>query len=1355
MPTAVEQIILTPVPDGVAASAVNVSVHVAPTLSGGATGFLKDFPDFVNWPQTLINQAGSGLELGFTLTNQGRSETFTEAAQIDTGALQPALWTALFGDGSAVQYAARDSGEPYTTVPVVSYPSDQIASFLESTYANLVIGSPTAYPSLQTLQGSYDPIGYAGASDARNGLLNLWRELSSERLNGISATGAPITPKYANDWSSASATEAMAALRFYHMPANSLQTPAAPTLPVVDFHRALTFISQHRALQRALGLVLDVSIAQRQVGDVGSPGFISVALQTVNGAGLTPSNGVTYQPITPRVQFDFTAGGTGTGNFQAHAATSQIVGGQLTLGDASSFAVYEIDVDGGGLKTAQFADNLKLAQDPQSSDPDSGSGAAPDAPTAYAPPSLKSSGFTVAAVNRGLQFVARLQRGSSLLNGAAASPPAVPDLTAEDLVRGYVLDVYDAPGATWNSTALRDVTYATGGGSPVTITDTDEPGLDSPPRSQTDPTNASQQQLNLPANVIRWTGWSNAAPRPGMPLAADGSSGVETGGPGDGPFNQLAITVTPHPGSLPRLRFGTQYALRARIVDIAGNVLPAVQAAALGDSQNRVTPLTVYGRHEPIGSPDMYNWNQPLPSESLKHLVIRDIDPGATSVRALAPTRIAELFAELHGEFDAAAGGLDPNAYATIIARESARYPFAGATTSGSPLWQPITPTSPVPYLPDPLARGATLYLTDGPNAGSSHQFDFGPPAGQSWPNYQPFELVLAPGGSQGVAGNAGARQLTFTLAPGDTVPAQLSSYVGVNDLPVLGIYEWVRAAYKNVVPDSFIQAATAGLTWAFTPYTQIELIYAVQKPLLVPSFDPFIQFRQLSWTYAEISGDVTYSPKSTARIELLASWSEPVDNGAGTGVPQGPGSPDTTQAPRKSTVYTINSSLRQQDSEQDRFEGRHEFFDTKHRVVAYVGEATSRFTEHYQAQATLTVPAAGSPSPALTLPGKGNLGLQPGSVAVSAGATIYQENTAFTVDPTGATITFEPAPTGPAPGSVVDVDFLPAVTVDSAPLTLDIPSSARPLAPGVEFVVPIYRWSKIAGSGTKKHSLRSPSALRVFLSRPWWSSGIGELLGVTTYGTPSLKGGSAIPDAARPYVSDWGLDPVFAGRDLPALHPSPSSFPARVHTGSGLTLDETAAVKVNVAGHSVSYDESRDLWYADVEVDFGKAYTPMVRLALARYQPDSVAGAELSRVVLADVMSLEPGRAVSIVRKSRTLLSTVTLVGYSYGRDGDDTGNGPGLATLVVERRVSAIHDDTLGWEPVDDPIEMVSSTNDAGLTTWSARQVKIPHNGTHRLWIGQYEAIPQDARKKATYLTLLRKSEGLRLLYQDIIPL
>jgi hypothetical protein len=140
---------------------------------------------------------------------------------------------------------------------------------------------------------------------------------------------------------------------------------------------------------------------------------------------------------------------------------------------------------------------------------------------------------------------------------------------------------------------------------------------------------------------------------------------------------------------------------------------------------------------------------------------------------------------------------------------------------------------------------------------------------------------------------------------------------------------------------------------------------------------------------------------------------------------------------------------------------------------------------------------------------------------------------------------------------------------------------------------------------------------------------------------------------------------------------------------------------------------------------------------------------------VLADVMSLEPERVVAIRRSSPTMLEKVELAGFSYHKDGDQVETGPGLAELVVERRVPEIADEVIGWEPVSKRVIMDAKIDPDGLTTWTARNIAVPAGGKHRLFLVQYEVIPTDPRGAPKVYTTYVPSRGLRVLYQDLIPL
>jgi hypothetical protein len=1301
---------------GGALLSVVVSVELTSDPADHASGTLTDFPDFLHWPTTLASLVNYVWEITFASTFQGHAPSVA-TKPLDTSGLNPALWDALFtpavdytqpdaaqaAERRPVPYAAPEAAhETFRTIPIVSYPRNHVGAFLRGQYASYSAKRP---PTAQIVSEVYSPVG---------GLLT---GVSAQRARQALAEGRRANSKggtrpHATDFSGADATQSFAAVTEYQSPGAG--TPPSATVPTVDFHRALTFVGQHRTLQRQLGLAFDIPLAFSDLppwlGHTSEFEGLLVRAVLVNNNGDRPAGRagtlgatVDYVAQSPVTQF--------TGGFISYEKPGSLLFSRhLTIGESNNFTIDTIDIDGASSAALSFAANQGLSQAPATSDPDFSNAAnAPDPTAVVLPPSQRTNGLTVSENNRGANLADYLTFMYALID-AFVSNQEGPHLSADDTVRGYILDVADveAPAPAWHSTAERIVTYRVGELSVSTATSApfDEVAFQSPPRLQTAPDDPSQMQGNVSEVILRWDGWSVAALRPGKPLPdADSQANAP-----DVPFAQLTITSKVPHGRLLPLRFGRRYQLRARAVDIANNAIPLTQGFGFGNV-GIVTPPITYYRREPIAPPDLYGQSAMRLGESLKRLVIRDVDAGTPSRRAIAPGRVSEAFAETMGMFDQADGRPDGSAsvHSLIAGRDGATYGVARVPAGTTPT--AIALTSPVPYLPDPIARGALLnLLIEGVSAVANA--DFSPASGAGWPDFRPFGLQLTAGGALGASTDSGDRTVTVTLTPGDTVTAELSATCTDADIALFD---------PSLLPDFDAAEAAAGHCWLTTPPIQLELAYAVQRPLATPEFPQgLVADDDFGRTFAWIVGALSYSPKSTSTIELLADWGDPVDDPL-NGLPvQGPGAPDAslrqTTNSHVETLPSIKAPLlaagTQATSATDSLTVTHEFHDTKHRNVTYHAIATTRFPECYPAGTDVTV-------------------------------------------------------------------------ATKAPVTVNVPSSARPDTPRVHSVVPIYPWEPIHRPAGQIVSRRGPSALRVFLERPWWSSGIDELLAVLTWpraeglayeipdpgGTRKSPFGGAggravtVPDQEALYVTDWGADPVFASRRLPSAHPRLASFPNATTFGTGLTLEEhyvngsVGTILVNAAGHTVTFDAERKLWYCDIAVDVGACYTPMIRLALARYQPNSRSNTELSRVVLADIMSLEPGRTVTVTRGSG-MLHSVVVSGVSYTEAGGMAGTAPGIAELVLERRNPGVADPDLGWDPVGGPFRMEAAHEADGSTAWVARGVPIHSGRHHRLVVSQYEVLPTDrgtppGERRENEYPLPAPHRNHRLVFQDLVPL
>jgi len=356
--------------------------------------------------------------------------------------------------------------------------------------------------------------------------------------------------------------------------------------------------------------------------------------------------------------------------------------------------------------------------------------------------------------------------------------------------------------------------------------------------------------------------------------------------------------------------------------------------------------------------------------------------------------------------------------------------------------------------------------------------------------------------------------------------------------------------------------------------------------------------------------------------------------------------------------------------------------------------------------------------------------------------------------------------PTASVPGGSIVVSGIPTpvtlATTDAAAgaqrRDFVLPASARPQPPDVAAVVPAFAWSP-AGKATvlsRASSSRSSASLRVYLERPWFTSGVEEDLAVLL--RPS-SGAASVSD----FVSRWGGDPaVTGGGSLPASWPRAADFTNAAGSVSGVRMAEDRTRQVDLVryevgreaadGSLIGWDSERDQWYVDLDVDIDDAYRPFLRLALARYQAGAPEDLRLSPVTLLDVVQLDPARTATVALTSLpggTYRADVTLSGPSYQRN--SLGAGPGRTFLVHERLSDddAPGADAVLWQEVT-RVE-ANGRYAGGQGRWSGKigLGASVGGGRHRLVIEQYEEWRTDGGVTGS------GSKGLRLVHQDIVAL
>ena len=630
-----------------------------------------------------------------------------------------------------------------------------------------------------------------------------------------------------------------------------VDTPPPPPA-AAEFHRTVALLREHPVLMRSLGLVFDVIGEPVDLASLPAEGVVRVVMSGVASPDL--------EVTTP-----WTA-------FVRNGATLHIPGkADVTDG------MLVLDPDRWALSTLDADVALSVLKE------GGGTGALP---------ALRTGG--IALFDRQKRRSAgerRLRR-----NAAARRDQADQVLTLDDLLLGYRLDARRGDGA-FQPLCARLATYRIGE-DPAGGEDAFEEG-----NVKADAAfDYGDGKLRSDEQFVRWQGWSLAASNPLTPATRQRRAA-----------SGLSWSFKVPPRSLPKLRFGAKYHLRARAADITGGGLTADMA--IGDL-HAIGPV-FYRRYEPVVSPQIVDTDPPeiAPGESTSDIVVRSdrgVDPVAFALanpgypqqrrRTLLPSLVPLSMVEQHAIFD----GRKPDEVSAIIADHS-----SSAATPGDALF------------PDPAAAGVAARGTAEGRAVPLTTRAWAP-----WPDGSGKSVALRPN----VAGTAAkaewdvtgdGEELAVFLAPGRAMTLMISSTMQ-EDFPDH------FAANVDLPDEESRDAAMNGTHPLLTPATTITLTHAVRKPLKDPS-GRLETDRVAATTTAVLRPDpvdLSLDAPSTAAVQVTASWKET----------------DDTQVTSRKDVAVGRSTISPDT-------GRwlqpivHEFGDTRHRRVIYrvVGESRHR----------------------------------------------------------------------------------------------------------------------------------------------------------------------------------------------------------------------------------------------------------------------------------------------------------------------------------------------------------------------------------------------------------------------------
>ena len=1441
---------------------LQLSVYISMRLTSSKDTTLNSFDDILKWPEKILNS-----KYQFRLQSGKLTDGELLSQKIDAE-----LFKNVFHKDIQVKGFAQ---EDLSVKRINSFPLTHIHTFLVKNYLQTAIENPrekltadifidenrfggiSQFQLNETEIDKIDDIQKMRAPLKSQNLMTKKLDNEQDHRRVLKANNFVPFAKVINPQSD------FAQFRSFHKLGKEPRRSAPIKLkkPEFEFHDIMAVINNYPQLLRKFGLVLDFQIPySNEIPSNGTIHIIPVSL------GLSDTS---TSISTPPVAYEITK----TGFYIADKPDTIFKRGYVKI-NTDEFSVIQVDADGVAMKANNLTENkvhqiakffedksnvlfnhkinLSKVQSVRQFDLE-GLTLPPSAliakkieivepPEDEGLPAMRSSGIAITKNGMAEHIFSRFKNNSELQGHLLIAAPMHADfkikiptniLYTSDLIQGYRMDIaYENEPDRWYSLHQRkdQYTWYNESNQPTVITgiEPDEGYIELALAEDND----DPGDVFVSETLARWEGWSLSVRKPGYAIndSEDYQLKPEETRKHDfvhsdkvkenrkytfDPDLEFKINAQSNivAGTLPKLRFGKDYRIRIRAVDLAGNSVPLTHQSE--DSAETVRKNIRYMRFEPLSSPIVLVGNQLKDGEFLERMVIRSNFDASTkeyenkypissqvfdefSQRFLLPPKNSQTMAETHGMFEKAFSnnpGAAKEIYDLISSHEGL---YKQGKENTERIYQPSEVE--IIYLPDPMAAGVALFVAEG--CDHTHTQEFKPrmfgfftneelsPSNtnvdipETWYKAGVFRIRLEEG-ELGSKWDASQRIFTVFLPKGYRTRLKFSTFWREKDFKELSAL-WGMVKEKSPSNVSELeQLARSGQHWMLSPFREMELVHAVQQPVIEPVIQALVPDRDFGDTSVNINTRFLVHGESTEKVDFQARWSEPIDDGISLTIKKIQGTNSIADIAvsyvddliTKGTIPTFpkleikaNPKLVFQPHRQFQRRTTDEFRVNPQPESIRVNNLFKLQNTSFEKVQKDKLEAPKNLTNRLKFEIKESrfsflkhIELRIDPIIQNFGDTKHRWVDYQIVASSRYREYFDKILKNyPEQHTVRESQWIEKI---------DILSTIRPKIPEIDYIIPTFEWHKTQDHNTVKHQ-RLGGGLRVFLKRPWFSTGDDEMLGIILPPTPPKTATLAtIAQGYTGYYTHWGIDPLHNSTQPDLLSPAPHDFRMNPTFDENVQYPDKGNTRANVVAYPVLFDEQRQQWFCDLAINPKNMYFPFVKLAIARYQPHSVhkgdADCHLSPVVMADMMQLMPDRTsvIQFKKEEKNSVFSVSVSGVIYSDISNPFKLYNYIRISLVDSRIGqpiyGFVDDGINAKDLrDEKIEREINERDVTNNRFKiTADFRLPHaykNAPFQVVIEEFERGPKKMKVADGYEGRVEQSEETdKLVFADVIKI